>query len=92
MDAARGQLPRLVNNAIRGDLTLITRFGKPAAYVVPADLIEALAGEPCPEQYDALGELRRAVGGVAGSAGRSTASPSALGTRTGASSRKPRGS
>lgn len=64
-DAARGQLPRLVNNAIRGGLTLITRFGKPAAYVLPAELIETLAGEPCPEQYDALAALRRAVGGVA---------------------------
>lgn len=63
MDAARGQLPRLVNNAIRGDLTLVTRYGKPAAYVVPAELIETLAGEPCPELYDALGGLQRALKG-----------------------------
>lgn len=47
--ASRGKLSSLVNEARDGGLILITRKGAPAAYLVPADLVEAVASFDRPE-------------------------------------------
>lgn len=63
--ASRGQLGRIVRQAIDGKATLLTRSGKPAAYVLPASLIdELLEGALCDVSGDSLGDLLITLGSM----------------------------
>lgn len=60
MREARARLAELLDDAERGNITLITRHGRTAAAIVPAALLEQL-GQPRPALVAAAAALRGAL-------------------------------